>query len=159
MRTARTGRLCRSAPPPPRRLAAGVVDVVVDWSPLLLVALLSRSIHGAVLAVLVVLGAAGVLAIVVVNEFVCVTRSGQSVGKRLLAIQVVDVHAMMPPDVGQLFWRNLLRSIQFGVVWHPFGTLTSFIVVVGPWPVICYAPQSRIGVGIADCTTGGRTPS
>jgi len=116
------------------RLVAEVVDVCLDLCPLVLIVALGRTV-GSVLASI------GVIAIVVVNEFVLVVRRGQSVGKRWLAIQIVDSHTMTPPGGWQVAWRNFLKNVQiFGIGWHPFGGVPGFMVIVSPWPIICYAP-------------------
>jgi uncharacterized RDD family membrane protein YckC len=76
-----------------------------------------------------------VFAIYIVNEYVLVARTGQSLGKRLLAMRVVDSSTMRPPRVGQIMWRDIVMSGINGFGWHPFGGA----FVVSPWPIVVFA--------------------
>jgi uncharacterized RDD family membrane protein YckC len=120
-----------------RRLVAAAVDGAVDFALVPLMIMLQRR-SGFVAATAVALTVMALIAIVIVNEFVLVARTGQSVGKRLLGIRVVDSSTMAPPRVGQIIWRNLVKGGVSGFGWHPFGGATSF--TIGAWPVICFAP-------------------
>jgi len=73
------------------------------------------------------------------NDVALVVRSGQSTGRRLLGLRVVDSATMTPPRVGEVLWRNILAGANFGVVWHPVAALSALALTVGPWPVINYA--------------------
>jgi uncharacterized RDD family membrane protein YckC len=67
-----------------------------------------------------------------------VAVAGSSVGRRLFGMRVVDSTTMAPPRFGQIIWRYAVQSASFGFAWHPFGS--SLMLVVGPWPLICFAP-------------------
>jgi hypothetical protein len=59
----------------------------------------------------------------------------------LLGIQIVDSYTMTPPSGWQVFGRNFLKHLLgVGMAWHPFGGIPGFVVIVGPWPIICFVP-------------------
>ena len=124
-----------------RRLVADVVDLGVDLSPVVVPAIAGHWLSGALFAACLVLFGVGSIAVVAVNEFVLVASRGQSVGKRLLGIQVVDSHTMIPPRGWNVVWRNAAKCL-FGVgfAWTPLATVPGFMIVVGPWPLICFGP-------------------
>jgi uncharacterized RDD family membrane protein YckC len=79
------------------------------------------------------------LLVVIGNEIVGVALWGQSVGKALVGIRVVKAADAMVPRFGTALLRSFIQNIQFGVMYHPFAT-SSFAVMIGPWPLICYGP-------------------
>jgi uncharacterized RDD family membrane protein YckC len=89
---------------------------------------------------LVAIGVVAAFAIAIANDIALVARSGQSIGRRWLGICVLDSHTMLPPSVGQVIFRNFLAGAVFGIGWHPFAFLPGLMLIVGPWPIICYAP-------------------
>jgi uncharacterized RDD family membrane protein YckC len=89
---------------------------------------------------LVAIAFVAAIAIVIANDIALVARSGQSVGRRWLGICVLDSHTMLPPSVGQVIFRNVLGGAQFGLAWHPFSFWPGFMLIIGPWPIACYAP-------------------
>jgi uncharacterized RDD family membrane protein YckC len=128
----------RVASPAPlwRRFVGSVVDGALAFAPLAVV--LASTSDGGVRTALTWVAVLVSIAIVIVNDIVLVARRGQSLGRRLFAIQVVDGHTMRPPGLLAVLVRGFVGTLQFGYAWHPFGL--PFMVLVGPWPVICYAP-------------------
>ena len=89
---------------------------------------------------LVSLAVFAAIAIAIANDVALVARSGQSVGRRWLGICVLDSHTMKPPHVGQVIVRNIVGGASFGIGLQPFAFLPGLMLIIGPWPIICYAP-------------------
>jgi uncharacterized RDD family membrane protein YckC len=123
-----------------RRFVAWVLDGLLPLVPILVAATTSR---GHPRSVLTALAIATALLVAIANSIVLVARDGQSLGRRLLAIKVLDSHSMSPPSVPQVIFRNIIGGASFGLGWHPFAFLPLFLVA-GPWPFICY------GFAVAD---------
>ena len=126
-----------AAAPLVRRFVAWLVDGALAGAPIVLA--LVATAGGGPRTALVSLAVVAAIAIGITNDIVLVARSGQSVGRRWLGICVLDSHAMQPPAVGQVIVRNIVGGASFGIAWHPFANL-ALIFVIGPWPIICYAP-------------------
>lgn len=124
----------RAARPAPisRRFAAFVLDEVLVALPLI-VAEVTRASNWTIALAFV---ASVVLSIA--NGVVLVVRSGQSVGRRVFALKVLDSNRMTPPGAWQVIWRNTLAGPGIGFAWHPISALPGFIVILSPWPLICY---------------------
>ena len=131
-------RRVATAAPLWRRLVASIVDGLLALAPLAVVGLATND--GGLRSALVAIALLAALLIGIGNGIVLVARSGQSLGRRWLGIQVLDSHRMVPPDVWQVIWRNIVGGLGFGVGWHPFWFLPGFMVIVSPWAIICYIP-------------------
>jgi uncharacterized RDD family membrane protein YckC len=132
-------RRAATAAPLTRRFVAWILDSAIVLIPAALALTIARH-HGPGLDVALLVVAAIVLA--VINQLALVVRTGQSVGRRLFDIRVVDSTAMIPPRVGQVLWRNFIGGANVGILWHPIAALPN--VALGPWPLICY------GFAVAD---------
>jgi uncharacterized RDD family membrane protein YckC len=132
-----TGRVAAAAPLW-RRFVACIIDGLLAMAPLAVVVLATHD--GVLRSALVALALVAALLIGIGNGIVLVVRSGQSLGRRWFGIQVLDSHRMVPPDVWQVILRNIVGGVGFGIGWHPFGFLPGFMVIVSPWPIICYIP-------------------
>jgi hypothetical protein len=126
-----------AAAPLGRRFLAALIDFVLASAPITLAVILRLPLGAQPIAwIAVALASASIW---IVNDLVSVARTGQSVGRRYLGIQVLDSHAMNPPTLGQVALRNLVAEAAIGIAWHPFTGIPMFFVL-GPWPLICYAP-------------------
>ena len=123
-----------------RRFVAWSLDGLLPLVPILIAAVPST---GHPRSLLMALGIGTALLIAITNSIVLVARDGQSIGRRLLAIKVLDSHSMSPPGVTQVIFRNIIGGASFGFGWHPFAFFPGFLIV-GPWPFICY------GFAVAD---------
>ena len=133
-------RAVATAAPLARRFLAGLIDFALATAPITLAVILRLPLGAQPVAwIAVALVSASIW---IVNDFVAVARTGQSVGRRSLGIQVLDSHAMVPPTFGQVAFRNLVAEAAIGIAWHPF-TGIPIIIVLGPWPVICYTPAVK----------------
>lgn len=134
-------RAVAKAAPLHRRIAALVVDLGIDSSPILLLTAIGWFADGALFGACVALFGIGAIAVVMINEYALVVSRGQSVGKRLLGIQVVDSHTMLPPHGWEVVWRNAAKSLfGGGFAWTPLAAASGFTIIVGAWPLICFAP-------------------
>jgi uncharacterized RDD family membrane protein YckC len=129
--TSASSRVAHSAPVL-RRFAAWVLDTVLVCLP----PIVAVVAHASDWVLLVALFSAVLISIA--NDVVLVVRSGQSVGRRIFAVMVLDSKRMTPPGVWQVLWRNLLAGPGVGYAWHPISAWSGFIVVLGPWPFLCY---------------------
>lgn len=91
----------------------------------------------------ILIGAATHLIAVIVNSGVLVVRTGQSLGARKFAIQLVDSERGTPPNPGQIALRGAILFPPFGHSWHPFALLPSLSVLISPWPLIVLAFMAR----------------
>jgi RDD family len=123
-----------------RRFVAWILDGLLALAPIGIALAISTS---GPRSVFMGLGFAASLLVAIGNDIVLVARDGQSIGRRLLAIKVLDSHSMSPPLVWQVIWRNIVGGAGFGFAWQPLAFLP-LLVVVGPWPIICY------GFAVAD---------
>jgi hypothetical protein len=123
-----------------RRFVAWILDGVLALVPIGIALVLST---GGPRSVFIGLGLAASLLVAIANDIVLVVRDGQSVGRRLLAIRVLDSHSMSPPRLGQVILRNIIGGGAVGIGWQPVAFLPAFLVI-GPWPIICY------GFAVAD---------
>jgi uncharacterized RDD family membrane protein YckC len=78
------------------------------------------------------------LVIAIGNDWIFVVRTGQSIGRRILGVRVVDSATMMPARAGQVLLRSLVGGATVGIAWHPIAALPTLFVLLGPWPLICY---------------------
>jgi uncharacterized RDD family membrane protein YckC len=122
-----------------RRAGALALDLVIQTAPLLVALPLYHSTTGVGRSLLWASASLLTLAISIVNSVVLVARTGQSLGKRRLAIRIVDRRTGQNPGVVQVIWREFLAGLHFGVAWHPV-TGAPFVVMVGPWIVIDGTP-------------------
>ena len=111
------GRRVARPAPPTRRFAAWILD-----SALVLSLLVIAQLTGAPDAIVIVLFIAAI-AMAIANELVLVVRTGQSIGRRVFAVKVLDSNRMTPPGTWQVIWRNLVAGPGFGMAWHPISAL------------------------------------
>lgn len=123
-----------------RRFVAALVDGALSFLPILLALIVSWAGGPELYA----LGFLGLIAIVSANDIALVARTGQSIGRRLLGVRVVDISKMTPPKVGQVIFRTVLSGTGTGIAWRPIAALPAFGILIGPWPLICY------GFAVAD---------
>jgi uncharacterized RDD family membrane protein YckC len=124
-----------------RRFVAALVDGAISLLPILLALIVSWA--GGPDAVFA-LGFLGSLAIVIANDIALVARTGQSIGRRLLGVRVVDSSKMTPPNLGQVIFRTVLSGTGIGIAWRPIAAIPALGILIGPWPLICY------GFAVAD---------
>jgi hypothetical protein len=70
------------------------------------------------------------IVIAIANDIVLVARTGQSIGRKLCGISVLDSGTMLPPLTAQAFLRGVLGSGAGGlvaVVWLPICFIPAFI--------------------------------
>jgi uncharacterized RDD family membrane protein YckC len=110
-----------------RRIGAGFIDIAVLFFAFLAVALATNNVHtdNGVYANLKGLGLLIWLALVFAYYWLFETVSGQTPGKQLLSIRVVDGDGT-PPGAGRAAGRTVLRIIDV----LPFFYLLGFIVVL-----------------------------
>jgi uncharacterized RDD family membrane protein YckC len=123
-----------------RRFVAALVDSAISFVPILLALIVSWAGGPAVFG----LGFLGLIAIVIANDIALVARTGQSIGRRLLGVRVVDTSKMTPPNLGQVIFRSVLSGTGTGIAWRPIAAIPSLGILIGPWPLICY------GFAVAD---------
>jgi RDD family len=121
-----------------RRFVAWLVDGAIAAAPIVLAYAVTSS--GGLRTVAMSVAFIAAITIAIVNGIVLVARSGQSIARRWLGISILDSHTMLPPHVGQVILRNFIGGSTFGIGWHPFAFLPSLMVIIGPWPIINYAP-------------------
>lgn len=123
-----------------RRFVAALADGAISFLPLLFALIVSWAGGPQLFA----LGFLGLIAIVAANDIALVARTGQSIGRRLLGVRVVDSSKMTPPNLGQVIFRTVLSGTGTGVAWRPIAAIPAFGILIGPWPLICY------GFAVAD---------
>lgn len=107
------------------RIPAGIIDELIPGLAALFMGVLGLVVllagdSGALLAVgLVLLGLALLvdIALIVWNRVVLVVRTGQSIGKRVCGLQVVDATSGLPPSVGPALLRELVGRVAGVVSW------------------------------------------
>ena len=107
------------------RIPAGIIDELIPGLAALFVGVLGLIVllagdSGALVAVgLVLLGLALLvdIALIVWNRVVLVVRTGQSIGKRVCGLQVVDATSGLPPSVGPALLRELVGRVAGVVSW------------------------------------------
>lgn len=107
------------------RIPAGIIDELIPGLAALFVAVLGLIVllagdSGSLVAVgLILIGLALLLHIglVVWNRVVLVVRTGQSIGKRVCGLQVVDATSGRPPSVGPALLRELVSRFAGVFSW------------------------------------------
>ncbi|WP_068251219.1 RDD family protein [Janibacter corallicola] len=107
------------------RIPAGIIDELIPGLAALFVGVLGLIVllagdSGALVAVgLVLLGLALLvdIALIVWNRVVLVVRTGQSIGKRVCGLQVVDATSGLPPAVGPALLRELVGRVAGVFSW------------------------------------------
>jgi hypothetical protein len=127
-----TGRRVAHPAPLTRRFAAWILDQALVLLPVVV-----AQVAGAPDVIVVLLFIASIV-IAIANSLVLVVRTGQSLGRRVFAVKVLDSNRMTPPGVWQVIWRDAVGGPGFGLPWRPISALPGLIVVLGPWPLICY---------------------
>lgn len=91
--------------PIPRRVLARGVDLLLEFGPAILAAVLipSSVVGFAAFMLLLIAGAA--------QDILGTARWGKSIGKALLRIRVVDEHSQQPPDLWHAFLRWWLPTL------------------------------------------------
>ncbi len=115
--------------PLPKRLFAGLVDCL----------LLALLLTPALLLDSSLLFLTALVAYFIVNDVIMVVKKGCSVGKLLTGLRITDARRDTNPSWRQATLRLVVVGVVLiGVPWHASFLPTGVVVLVSPWPLVCY---------------------
>ena len=121
-------RRVATASPLWRRFAAWIADWALAFSPVGLVYVATDP--GGLRDALELFALIATIVIAIANDIMLVARTGQSIGRKLCGIIVLDSRTMLPPLTEQAFLRCVLGTGAGGLVaalWLPICFIPAFI--------------------------------